>query len=66
MVVRVEASVPESTQRDLLSRGHAVKTLGPGSDSGAVQIIQIEPSGFLRGATDPRSGGLDLLMGADR
>jgi gamma-glutamyltranspeptidase/glutathione hydrolase len=60
MVVRVEASVPESTQRDLVARGHTVKTLGPGSDSGAVQIIQIEPSGFLRGATDPRSGGLAL------
>ena len=60
MVVRVEASVPESTQRDLVARGHTVKTLGPGSDSGAVQVIQIEPSGFLRGVTDPRSGGLAL------
>jgi gamma-glutamyltranspeptidase / glutathione hydrolase len=60
MVVRVEASVPESTKRELAARGHAVRTLGPGSDSGAVQVIQVEPNGVLRGATDPRSGGLAL------
>src|SRR5262249_45644889 len=60
MVVRGEVSVPQSTRRELVSRGHTVKPLGPGSDSGAVQLIQFEPGGLLRGATDLRSGGLAL------
>jgi hypothetical protein len=31
-----------------------------GVAGGAVQLVQVEPNGLLRGATDPRSGGLSL------
>ena len=60
MVVRVEARVPESVIQGLRDRGHVVQVLGPWSGGGAVQLIQIDPSGVLRGASDPRAGGLAL------
>ena len=41
--------------------GHTVETLGPWGGGGAVQLIQLDrESGVLRGATDPRPGGLAL------
>jgi gamma-glutamyltranspeptidase/glutathione hydrolase len=60
MTVRMEDRVPESARRELATRGHAIETLGPWSAGGAVQLIQVEPNGLLRGVTDPRSGGLSL------
>ena len=61
MVVRVEDRVPEGARRGLVDRGHAVDTLGPWAGGGAVQLIQLDHDrGVLRGATDPRAGGLAL------
>jgi gamma-glutamyltranspeptidase/glutathione hydrolase len=59
VVVRAEERVPEATRQALVERGHAVETLGPWAGGGAVQLIQVDQArGVLRGATDPRSGGL--------
>jgi gamma-glutamyltranspeptidase/glutathione hydrolase len=59
VVVRAEERVPEATRQELVSRGHAVETLGPWAGGGSVQLIQVDQArGVLRGATDPRSGGL--------
>ncbi len=61
MVVRVEQRVPEATRRELADRGHALEVLGPWSGGGAVQLIELdEASGVLRGASDPRAGGIAL------
>lgn len=60
-VVRLEGRIPEATRRELAERGHAVETLGPWSGGGAVQLIQLDPArGVLRGASDPRAGGVAL------
>jgi gamma-glutamyltranspeptidase/glutathione hydrolase len=60
-VVKVEGRVPDATREGLAKLGHAVETLGPWGGGGAVQLIQIDgKSGILRGATDPRPGGLAL------
>jgi gamma-glutamyltranspeptidase/glutathione hydrolase len=59
--VRLEGRIPESARRELTERGHAVKALGPWSGGGSVQLIQLDHErGVLRGATDPRPGGLAL------
>jgi gamma-glutamyltranspeptidase/glutathione hydrolase len=61
MAVRLESRVPEATRRALAGRGHAIEELGPWSGGGAVQLIQIDPATFvLRGASDPRAGGLAI------
>lgn len=61
MSVRAESRVPDATRRELEARGHVVETLGPWSGGGAVQLIEVDQSiGVLRGATDPRAGGLAL------
>jgi gamma-glutamyltranspeptidase/glutathione hydrolase len=61
MVVRLEQRVPESTRRDLAERGHCLETLGPWSSGGAVQLVELDRArGVLRGASDPRAGGLAL------
>jgi gamma-glutamyltranspeptidase/glutathione hydrolase len=60
-VVRLESRIPEAVRQDLAARGHAVETLGPWSGGGSVQLIQLDHErGVLRGATDPRPGGLAL------
>ena len=59
--VRLEQRFPESVLRELARRGHFVETLGPWNSGGAVQLVQIDrPRGVLRGASDPRAGGLAL------
>ena len=59
MVVRLEQRVSESTQRELAVRGHLIETLGPWSGGGAVQLVELDQTrGVLRGASDPRAGGL--------
>jgi gamma-glutamyltranspeptidase/glutathione hydrolase len=61
LAVRAESRVPDATRRELEARGHVVETLGPWSGGGAVQLIELDQStGVLRGATDPRAGGLAL------
>ena len=60
-VVKVEDRVPEKTRAALERLGHVVETLGPWGGGGAVQLIQLDRErGVLRGATDPRPGGLAL------
>jgi gamma-glutamyltranspeptidase/glutathione hydrolase len=61
LVVRVESRVPEATRHELAERGHVVEVLDPWSGGGAVQLVQLDHErGVLRGATDPRAGGLAL------
>jgi gamma-glutamyltranspeptidase/glutathione hydrolase len=61
MVVRAEERVPAETRAALERRGHAVETVPAWGGGGAVQLIQIDHErGILRGASDPRSGGLAL------
>lgn len=60
-VVKAEQRVPEATRAALAGMGHAVETLGAWGGGGAVQLIQLDrANGVLRGATDPRPGGLAL------
>jgi gamma-glutamyltranspeptidase/glutathione hydrolase len=61
LVVRVEDRVPEATRRELARRGHALEVLPAWGGGGAVQLIQVDRArGILRGASDPRTGGLAL------
>lgn len=61
MVIRMESRVPEATRSDLEARGHVLEVLSPWGGGGAVQLIEIDhASGTLRGASDPRAGGLAL------
>ncbi len=61
MVIRIERRVPADTLRELESRGHVLEVLEPWGGGGAVQLIELDKaSGVLRGASDPRAGGLAL------
>ncbi|MBI3457072.1 MAG: gamma-glutamyltransferase [Candidatus Rokubacteria bacterium] len=61
MVLRVEDRISEATRRELRDRGHVVGALGPWSAGGAVQLIELDyQRGVLRGASDPRAGGVAL------
>lgn len=60
-VVKAEARVPDATREALARLGHTVETLGAWGGGGAVQLVQIDhKNGVLRGASDPRPGGLAL------
>ena len=60
-VVRLEQGVPEASLETLASYGHTIERLGALAGGGAVQLIQLDrESGMLRGASDPRPGGLAL------
>jgi gamma-glutamyltranspeptidase/glutathione hydrolase len=60
-VVKAEDRVPHATREALTRLGHTVESLGAWGGGGAVQLIQIDSAtGVLRGATDPRPGGLAL------
>jgi len=60
-VVKAEDRVPRAALDALERLGHKVETLAAWGAGGAVQLIQIDQeSGVLRGATDPRPGGLAL------
>jgi gamma-glutamyltranspeptidase/glutathione hydrolase len=60
-VVRLEQGVPEASLAVLESYGHSIERLGALAGGGAVQLIEIDgKSGVLRGASDPRPGGLAL------
>ena len=46
---------------ELEARGHVLEVLGPWGGGGSVQLIEIDrASGILRGASDPRAGGVAL------
>jgi gamma-glutamyltranspeptidase/glutathione hydrolase len=61
LVIRTERRVPSETLHELESRGHVLEMLEPWGGGGAVQLIELDrASGVLRGASDPRSGGLAL------
>jgi gamma-glutamyltranspeptidase/glutathione hydrolase len=60
-VVKAEDRVPAATLEALRGLGHKVETLGNWGGGGSVQLIQLDrENGVLRGATDPRPGGLAL------
>jgi gamma-glutamyltranspeptidase/glutathione hydrolase len=60
-VVRAEQRVPEAARNALAGLGHDVEMLGPWSGGGAVQLVQLDRErGVLRGASDPRPGGMAL------
>lgn len=60
-VVKAEDRVPEAARAALARLGHTVETLGAWGGGGAVQLIQLDRgNGVLRGASDPRPGGLAL------
>ena len=59
--VKAESRMPEKTLAALAELGHKIETSGPWGGGGAVQLIQLDRErGVLRGATDPRPGGLAL------
>jgi gamma-glutamyltranspeptidase/glutathione hydrolase len=61
MVIRAESRIPGDTLRELESRGHVLDMQAAWGGGGAVQLIELDRSnGVLRGASDPRSGGLAL------
>ena len=61
MVIRMEERVPEATRAELEARGHVLEVLSPWGGGGAVQLIELDQAnGVLRGASDPRGGGLAL------
>jgi gamma-glutamyltranspeptidase / glutathione hydrolase len=61
--VRVESRVPDATRAELTARGHAIETLGGWQGGGAVQLVQLDHArGVLRGASDPRPGGVALAF----
>jgi gamma-glutamyltranspeptidase/glutathione hydrolase len=61
LVIRAESRIPAETLRELESRGHVLDMQGPWGGGGSVQLIEVDrASGVLRGASDPRAGGLAL------
>ncbi|MGZ8202309.1 MAG: gamma-glutamyltransferase, partial [Burkholderiales bacterium] len=60
-VVKAEARMPQATLEALAAMGHKIETFPAWGGGGAVQLIQVDREhGVLRGATDPRPGGLAL------
>lgn len=60
-IVKAEERVPTATREALARLGHTIEAVGPWGGGGAVQLIQLDRErGVLRGATDPRPGGLAL------
>ena len=61
LAIRAESRIPSDTLRELESRGHVIDLQGPWGGGGSVQLIEMDhAAGLLRGATDPRAGGLAL------
>jgi gamma-glutamyltranspeptidase / glutathione hydrolase len=60
-VVKIDERVPEKTREALAGLGHSIETIRPWGGGGAVQLIQFDSErGVLRGASDPRPGGIAL------
>jgi gamma-glutamyltranspeptidase/glutathione hydrolase len=61
MEIRIEDRVPAATRQALEERGHVLDVLSPWGGGGSVQLIEIDrANGIIRGASDPRAGGLAL------
>jgi gamma-glutamyltranspeptidase / glutathione hydrolase len=59
--VKIDQRIEESARRALAEMGHSIESLAPWAGGGAVQLIQFDRErGVLRGASDPRPGGLAL------
>ena len=58
--LRIEERVGTGVIRDLATRGHRVKPLGPWSGGGTAQLIACDRDGILRGGSDPRGEGQAL------
>ena len=57
----IEEGLPAATIAGLEKRGHRLRSLGRWARQGAMQLIEIdEEHGVLRGATDPRAGGVAI------
>jgi gamma-glutamyltranspeptidase/glutathione hydrolase len=60
-VVKIDERVPIATREALAKMGHTVETLSAWGGGGAIQLIQLDREhGVLRGASDPRPGGVAL------
>ena len=60
-IVKIEERVPQAAREALAKLGHEVQVVGPWGGGGATQLIELDHGkGVLRGATDPRPGGLAL------
>lgn len=60
-VVRIEQRISKAVCDELAGLGHTVEMIGPWSGGGAVQLIQLDRErGVIRGASDPRPGGMAL------
>jgi gamma-glutamyltranspeptidase / glutathione hydrolase len=60
-VLKADSRIRQETRDGLAKLGHAVEALPAWGGGGAVQLIQLDREhGVLRGATDPRPGGLAL------
>ena len=60
MVIRAESRIPSATLRELEARGHVLDMQSAWGGGGAVQVIERDAGGVLRGGSDPRGGGLAL------
>ena len=61
MTIRAESRISGAALSDLVTRGHVVEALAPWAGGGAFQILAVDESrGVLRGASDPRAGGVAL------
>lgn len=59
--VKIEQRVPKASCDALAKLGHSIEMIGAYSGGGAVQLIQLDRErGMLRGASDPRPGGIAL------
>jgi gamma-glutamyltranspeptidase/glutathione hydrolase len=60
-VAKVDGRIPEAARQALTGMGHAIETIRPWGGGGAVQLIEFDRArGVLRGASDPRPGGIAL------
>jgi gamma-glutamyltranspeptidase/glutathione hydrolase len=60
-VVKIDERVPAAVRQALARLGHSIETIRPWGGGGAVQLIELDRArGVLRGASDPRPGGLAL------
>jgi gamma-glutamyltranspeptidase/glutathione hydrolase len=59
-VVRAEKRLGAAALAELAERGHLVEQLNGWSGGGAVQLIEYDSTGVLRGGSDPRAGGVAL------
>ena len=57
---RLEDRFAPDVLAELSSRGHRTSSLGDWNAGSRIQLITRDPSGILRGTSDPRSSGIAL------